>query len=123
MTPVPCRLPRRVLTVLLAAALLPASLQAQEEPAATPRPLTVADVDRVATVRDPQRSPDGSWVAYTVATVDVEKDKSDTDLWMVSWDGTQHVRLTSSPESETSPRWSPDGAWLAFQRPDGKKKS
>ncbi len=65
-------------------------------------------------MRDPRRSPDGRWVAYTVAAVDVEKDKRNTDVWMTSWDGTEHVRLTSSPDGETAPRWSPDGRWLAF---------
>jgi dipeptidyl aminopeptidase/acylaminoacyl peptidase len=111
------------LRVVLSLALLPAFVGAQAPAPASTRALTIADIDRIATVRDPQRSPDGQWVAYTVGTVDVEKDKTDTDLWMVSWDGAQRVRLTSSPEAETTPRWSPDGAWLAFQRPDDKKKS
>ena len=74
-------------------------------------------------VRDPQVSPDGKWVGYTVSSVDAAADKSDTDLWMVSWDGKQQIRLTSSPEGESAPRWSPDGRYLAFQsgRP-GKAK-
>jgi len=60
-------------------------------------------------------SPDGKWVAYTVESVDSEKDKQDTDLWMVSWDGNQQVRLTSKSESsESMPRWSPDGKYLSF---------
>src|SRR4029079_5995965 len=50
----------------------------------------------------------------TVSSVDSAKDKSDTDIWMTSWDGTQSVRLTSTPQSESSPRWSPDGRYLAF---------
>jgi dipeptidyl aminopeptidase/acylaminoacyl peptidase len=79
------------------------------------RAITLDDLARLRTVGDPRVSPDGKWVAYTVGTVDVEKDKRDTDLWMVSWDGTQHVRLTSSTESnETMPRWSPDNRYLAF---------
>ena len=61
-----------------------------------------------------QISPDGKWVAYTVSSVDVAADKSDTDVWMASWDGTEQIRLTSSPESENAPRWSPDGQYLAF---------
>jgi dipeptidyl aminopeptidase/acylaminoacyl peptidase len=73
-------------------------------------------------VRDPQRSPDGKWVAYTVATPDSARDRSDTDLWMTTWDGSQTLRLTWTPEPESSPRWSPDNRWLAFVsgRQEGK---
>ncbi|HLJ75060.1 MAG TPA: S9 family peptidase, partial [Thermoanaerobaculia bacterium] len=79
------------------------------------RPLTVDDFAKLRTVSDPQVSPDGKWIAYTVGTVDLEKDKRDSDLWMVSWDGSQRIRLTATPEtSESSPRWSPDGRYLAF---------
>src|SRR6266536_226210 len=72
------------------------------------RLLAPGDIYRLRGVSDPQLSPDGNWVAYTVSTVDSAKDKRDADLWMTSWDGTQTIRLTSSPESESSPRWSPD---------------
>ncbi len=78
------------------------------------RLLTVDDMHRFHDVRDAQVSPDGKWVAYTVSSVDVKADKSDNDIWMASWDGSQQLRVTSSPESETSPRWSPDGRYLSF---------
>jgi dipeptidyl aminopeptidase/acylaminoacyl peptidase len=78
------------------------------------RAITLDDLAKVRTVSDPQRSPDGKWVAYTVGTIDAEKDKRDSDIWMVSWDGKEQVRLTFSADSESSPRWSPDGRYLAF---------
>ena len=78
------------------------------------RAITLDDLAKFKTVGDPQRSPDGKWVAYVVGSIDVEKDKRDSDLWMISWDGGQTVRLTSGPDNETSPRWSPDGRYLAF---------
>jgi dipeptidyl aminopeptidase/acylaminoacyl peptidase len=65
-------------------------------------------------VRDIQISPEGKWIAYTLSTVDVAADKSDTDVWMVSWDGAQNVRVTTSPDAENAPRWSPDGRYLSF---------
>jgi dipeptidyl aminopeptidase/acylaminoacyl peptidase len=79
-----------------------------------PRPITLEDHSRVAAVADPQRSPEGTWVAYTVTTIDPEKDKRNTDLWMVKWDGSERLQLTTSADNETSPRWSPDGRYLAF---------
>jgi dipeptidyl aminopeptidase/acylaminoacyl peptidase len=87
------------------------------------RLLTVDDLDRFAEVADPQVSADGKWIAYTVTTVDREDDKNVTNIWMVSWDGTENIRLTYGTESESSPRWSLDGKYLAFvsSRP-GKTK-
>ncbi len=78
------------------------------------RPLKVADVHSVKTVSDPEVSPDGKWVAYTVSTTDIAADKSDTDVWMTAWDGSARVRVTNSKEPESSPKWSPDGKWLSF---------
>jgi tricorn protease-like protein len=78
------------------------------------RPLAVDNLYDVRDVRDPQRSPDGKWVAYTVTRAIRETDKNDTDVWMVSWDGRDQVQLTSTPDNELRPRWSPDGKFLSF---------
>jgi Tol biopolymer transport system component len=78
------------------------------------RPLKVEDVHQERRAADPQVAPDGQWVAYTLSSTDLAAEKSDTDIWMASWDGSTHLRVTSSKESESLPRWSPDGKWLAF---------
>ncbi len=115
------------LVVLAAATSLAQAPSPTSSPAATAaaaaRVIALADVDRIVTVRDPQRSPDGAWVAYSVGTVDLAKDKTDNDVWMVKWDGSERVRLTSTGESESAARWSPDGKWLSFVRQDDKKKA
>ena len=82
--------------------------------APAPRPFGLDDLARMKRVSDPQITPDGGWVAYTVRSVDAKEDKSDTDVWMTSWDGKESVRLTTSKDSENTPRWSPDGRYLAF---------
>ncbi|MEO6447345.1 MAG: S9 family peptidase, partial [Gemmatimonadaceae bacterium] len=99
----------RLLWIALAALGLPAMGAAQARRAVTP-----ADIYRIRDVGEPRISPDGEWVAYTVSTSDSSKDKSDSDVWMVSWDGQRTLRLTSSPEGEGSPQWSPDNRYLAF---------
>ena len=78
------------------------------------RPLTPTDVYNIKDVRDPQRSPDGKWVAYVVSHAIKDTDKNDSDIWMASWDGTQEIQLTSSSENESQPKWSPDNKYLSF---------
>jgi dipeptidyl aminopeptidase/acylaminoacyl peptidase len=62
---------------------LPFLLLAQTEK----RPMKPADLYKLPGVSDPQVSPDGLWVAYTVTTVDSIKDSRSSDVWMVSLDG------------------------------------
>src|SRR5215470_8323272 len=76
--------------------------------------LKLDDLARFRDVRDPQCSPDGQWVAYVVSTVDVKEDKSNSHIWMVGYDGKNDRQVTWSQESESAPRWSPDGKYLSF---------
>ena len=73
---------------------------------AAQRPISLDDSARLQDVADPQVSPDGKTVLYTVSTMDPAADRRQTDIWMVSWDGSQAMQLTFTPESESSPQWS-----------------
>ena len=83
------------------------------------RALTPDDIYRMEAVSDPQISPDGQWIAYLVTTSDREADEVRSAIWMVSWDGTQHLQMTSASSSIATPRWSPDGKYLAYLAKSG----
>src|SRR5215218_433485 len=78
------------------------------------RPLKLDDLSRFRSVNDPQISPDGKWVAYVVGTTNAKEDKSNSHIWMVGIDGSNDRQITFSNESESSPRWSPDGKYISF---------
>jgi len=78
------------------------------------RPMKLDDLTRFRNVSDPQISPDGQWVAYVVGATDAKEDKSNSHIWMANIDGSNDRQITFSSESESSPRWSPDGKYISF---------
>jgi dipeptidyl aminopeptidase/acylaminoacyl peptidase len=78
------------------------------------RVLTVDDYFALKEVGSPRVSPDGEWVAYTVWSQDLEKDGSETRLWMVPTSGGPAIPMTATGNSARRPRWSPDGKYLTF---------
>ena len=90
----------------------PVALAARDE---TRRLFEPADVHGLFYVSDLAISPEGDWVAYSVETTDIDEDRYNSDLYMVSWDGETRVQLTHTEKhSEAHPRFSPDGKYLAF---------
>lgn len=98
--------------------VLPDSLESQSR-----RVLTVDDLFEISRVGDPQISPDGEWVAYTVQTTSLEDESSETRIWMVASSGGEAIPMTAKGYSASRPRWSPDGKYLSFSASKGESRT
>ncbi len=87
---------------------------AQSRASAALRDITIDDYFGIRDLGQPELSPDGQWVAYTVRTKMLKEDKNETRIWMVSTHGGDAIPMTAEAVSSGHPRWSPDGKYLAF---------
>ena len=78
------------------------------------RRFTIDDLLKVRRVSDPQASPKGDLVAFTVTDMDKTANKGTTQIYLVPLAGGEPRQLTNDEHSSASPRWSPDGERLAF---------
>lgn len=66
-------------------------------------------------------SPDGNHVVFTQQSTDWKENRFDRELWL-SKNGGVPFQLTNNPKSNSgSPKWSPDGQWIAFLSARGEK--
>jgi dipeptidyl aminopeptidase/acylaminoacyl peptidase len=100
---------RSLLALALAAAMSPAAAWGAE-----PHPFTVLDLVAMQRISDPQMSPDGRSVLFSLRTTDLEANKGRFDLWSVDVDGGSPRQLTTHAASDTGGRWSADGRSVYF---------
>jgi dipeptidyl aminopeptidase/acylaminoacyl peptidase len=77
------------------------------------RAITFDDLVGMQRVSGAQVSRDGKWVAYTLTAPNLEANRNESNIWMVSATGGAPVQLTRSGH-DLSPQWSPDGKTIAF---------
>ena len=101
------------LALLLALAASAISASARQQGA---KPFTIEELLVVRRVGDPQLSPDGRQVAFTITDTDKAASRRTTQIYLVPASGGEVRQLTKEAQSSASPRWSPDGTRLAFTR-------
>jgi dipeptidyl aminopeptidase/acylaminoacyl peptidase len=97
---------RLVLSLLVLAFTLSVFAQAKH-------PFTFEDMMKLKRVGEPEVSPDGKWVIFSVVNVDLEANTKTPHIWIVPTTGGQERDIISDRDADR-PRWAPDGKHFAF---------
>ena len=73
-----------------------------------------SDAYRLKSTTEPELSPDGRRVAFVLSETDEEKDRLRSSVWVTPVDGSEPPRAFTEGPADRSPRFSPDGRWLAY---------
>src|SRR5579863_1645743 len=76
-------------------------------------PFTFEDMMKLKRVGEPEVSPDGKWVIFSVVDVDLAANTKMPHIWIVPTAGGQEREIVSDQDADR-PRWSPDGKRFAF---------
>jgi dipeptidyl aminopeptidase/acylaminoacyl peptidase len=98
----------KLLFIAVVLCMTPALLGAETHP------FSIHDMLAMERISDPQVSPGGDRIAFTLRTTDLEANRGRTDIWLVGVDGSGLRRLTAHEASDFGARWSPDGKHLYF---------
>ncbi|MGE5052630.1 MAG: prolyl oligopeptidase family serine peptidase [Acidobacteriota bacterium] len=76
-------------------------------------PFTFEDMMKLKRLGEPEVSPDGKWVIFSVVDVDLEANSKTPHIWIVPATGGQEREIIADQDADR-PRWAPDGKRFAF---------
>ncbi len=78
------------------------------------RPVAIEDLLAIRMPHHPAVSPDGSQAVFAGGRFDYKRNEIRAGLWIVPTAGGEPTPLIAEEARDGSPRWSPDGRWVAF---------
>ncbi|HEY3707409.1 MAG TPA: S9 family peptidase, partial [Terracidiphilus sp.] len=73
------------------------------------RPMTFDDMMAMKRLGETAVSPDGKWLAYSVTTVDLEKNLKTPELWLQKIEGGEPMKISVAQPGDSGPQFSHDG--------------
>src|SRR5258708_11433363 len=98
----------KVMRVFIGLLALASALWAQKDP------FTADAMMKLLRISEPQISPDGKMVAFTVDTVDMDKNIKPKSIYVVPVNGGAAIKITSEGTQNLRPRWTPDSKRIVF---------
>ncbi len=68
-------------------------------------------------------SPDEKKVLFTVTFFDIQENRSNSEVFLISLETMERKQLTHTPYSESNISWNPDGSAIGFLYPDENEKT
>ncbi|WMW80928.1 S9 family peptidase [Undibacterium cyanobacteriorum] len=102
------------LLAIFAASILQTGIAQAQTTQTTQRVMTPQDLWDIKRVDNPAISPDQKWIAFTLQTWSLEKNRAQTNIWIMDTQGRNARRLTTAEANDSAPIWSPDGHRIAF---------
>jgi dipeptidyl aminopeptidase/acylaminoacyl peptidase len=78
------------------------------------RPMTFEDMMQMKRLGETAVSPDGKWLAYSVTTVDLEKNTKTPELWLQQIAGGEPMKIAVAQSGDGCPEFAPDGKRILF---------
>src|SRR5258707_12434553 len=82
--------------------------------AAQKQPFDVQGLLKIARISEPQLSPDGQTVAFTVQTIDLEQNTKPKNIYTVPTNVGKPKQITYEGADNERPHWAPDSKNIAF---------
>ena len=78
------------------------------------RPMTFEDMMAMKRLGETAVSPDGQWLAYSVTTVNLDKNTKTPELWLQKIEGGDPIKLAVAQPGDGAPEFSPDNKRILF---------
>jgi dipeptidyl aminopeptidase/acylaminoacyl peptidase len=78
------------------------------------RPMTFKDMMAMKRLGETAVSPDGKWLAYSVTTVDLDKNTKIAELWLQKIEGGDPIKISVAQPGDGGPEFAPDGKRILF---------